>query len=170
MWIKWINMGKGCRTVPGTQLELCQQKLGWEVGVLFIRKRQWSQWSQQVWASKRWFLWQRRGPIFMGQNLEAELFSHELMSNSFTTPVCSPPGSPVHGISQARILELGCHFLLQGIFPTQGSNPYLPHWQTDRHITLVQPLISVTCLSGPRAMVLKAWSLHLERQHHLGTG
>ena len=33
---------------------------------------------------------------------------------------CSPPVSSVHGIFQARILELGCHALLQGIFPTQG--------------------------------------------------
>ena len=46
---------------------------------------------------------------------------------------CSPPGSSVHGILQARILEwvlcpwdspgkntgVGCRFLLQGIFPTQ---------------------------------------------------
>ena len=32
------------------------------------------------------------------------------------------PGSCVHGIFQARILGVGCHFLLQGIFPTQGSN------------------------------------------------
>ena len=23
---------------------------------------------------------------------------------------------------------MGCHFLLQGIFLTQGSNPGLPHW------------------------------------------
>ena len=39
---------------------------------------------------------------------------------------CNLPGSSVHGISQARILEwvaISCHFLLQGIFPTQGSNP-----------------------------------------------
>ena len=35
---------------------------------------------------------------------------------------CSLPHSSVHGIFQARILEWGCHFLLQGIFPTQGSN------------------------------------------------
>ena len=34
---------------------------------------------------------------------------------------CSPPESSVHGISQTRIL-VGCHFLLQGIFPTQRSN------------------------------------------------
>ena len=26
---------------------------------------------------------------------------------------------------------VGCHFLLQGIFPTQGSNPRLLHWQAD---------------------------------------
>ena len=38
---------------------------------------------------------------------------------------CSPPGSSVHGILQARIPELGCHFLLQGIFPNHGSNPHL---------------------------------------------
>ena len=37
---------------------------------------------------------------------------------------CSLPGSSVHGISQARILEWCCHALLQGIFPTQGSNPH----------------------------------------------
>ena len=34
----------------------------------------------------------------------------------------SPPGSPVPGILQARTLGVGCHFLLRGIFPTQGSN------------------------------------------------
>ena len=26
---------------------------------------------------------------------------------------------------------MGCHFLLQGIFPTQGSNPGLPELQAD---------------------------------------
>ena len=31
------------------------------------------------------------------------------------------------GILQARTLEWVCHFLLQGIFPTQGSNPHLLH-------------------------------------------
>ena len=38
---------------------------------------------------------------------------------------CSPPGSSVHRILQARILD--SHPLLQGIFPTQGSNPGFPH-------------------------------------------
>ena len=40
---------------------------------------------------------------------------------------CSLPGSSVHGILQARILEWVVHFLLQGIFPIQGSKPGLPH-------------------------------------------
>ena len=34
----------------------------------------------------------------------------------------SPPDSFVYGIFQARTLEWGSHFLLQGIFPTQRSN------------------------------------------------
>ena len=40
---------------------------------------------------------------------------------------CRLPGSSVHGIPQARILGVGCHSLLQGIFPTQGLNPSLLH-------------------------------------------
>ena len=39
---------------------------------------------------------------------------------------CSPPGSSVHGILQARILEWVAMPLLQGIFPTQGANLGLP--------------------------------------------
>ena len=31
-------------------------------------------------------------------------------------------GSSAHGISQARITGVGCHFLPQEVFPTQGSN------------------------------------------------
>ena len=40
---------------------------------------------------------------------------------------CSPPCSSVHGDSQGRNTEVGCHALLQRIFSTQGSNPGLPH-------------------------------------------
>ena len=32
-----------------------------------------------------------------------------------------------------RNTGVGCHFLLQGIFPTQGLNPHLLHWQ---HLSL----------------------------------
>ena len=40
---------------------------------------------------------------------------------------CSLPGSSVHGNSPGKNPGVGCHALLQGIFPTQGSNPGLPH-------------------------------------------
>ena len=40
---------------------------------------------------------------------------------------CSPPGSSVHGDSPGMDTGVGCHVLLQGIFPTQGSNPGLSH-------------------------------------------
>ena len=85
----------------------------------------------------------RRGPLYM--------------SDSCDPMDCSPPGSSVHGILQARRLEsesesrsvvsdslrphglcspwnspgqntgMGSLSLLQGIFPTQGSNRGLPH-------------------------------------------
>ena len=42
---------------------------------------------------------------------------------------CSLPGSSVYGVFQARVLEWVDHFLLQGIFPTQGSNPGLLNYR-----------------------------------------
>ena len=39
----------------------------------------------------------------------------------------SPLCSSVRGNSPGKKTGVGCHFLLQGIFPTQGSNPGLPH-------------------------------------------
>ena len=47
----------------------------------------------------------------------------------------SPPGPSVHGISQARRLEWVYHFILQGIFLIQGSNPCLLLWQVDSYTT-----------------------------------
>ena len=40
---------------------------------------------------------------------------------------CGPPGSSVHGDSPGKNTGVACHALLQGIFPTQGSNPGLLH-------------------------------------------
>ena len=56
---------------------------------------------------------------------------------------------------------VGCHFLLQGIFPTQGSNLPLLHWQADSLLLSHQGsprkdiyLPKVTQLTGDRAGVL----------------
>jgi len=40
---------------------------------------------------------------------------------------CRLPGSSVHGDSPGKNIGMGCHVLFQGIFPTQGLNPDLPH-------------------------------------------
>ena len=40
---------------------------------------------------------------------------------------CSMPGSSVQGDSPGKNNGVGYHSLLQGIFPTQGPNPGLPH-------------------------------------------
>jgi len=40
---------------------------------------------------------------------------------------CSPPGSFIHGDSSDKNTGVGCHALLQRIFPTQGLNPSFLH-------------------------------------------
>ena len=44
---------------------------------------------------------------------------------------CSFPGSSVHCDYPDKNTGVSCHFLLQGIFPNQGSNPHFLHWQVD---------------------------------------
>ena len=47
------------------------------------------------------------------------------LTHSVGTLGCSPPGSSIHGLFQARILERVAIFLLQGTFPIQGLNSCL---------------------------------------------
>ena len=42
---------------------------------------------------------------------------------------CNLPGSSVHRNSPGKNTGVGCHAFLQGIFPTEGSNPGLPHFR-----------------------------------------
>ena len=42
-------------------------------------------------------------------------------------PGCSPPGPSAYGNSPGKNTGVGCHALLQEIFPTQGLNPDLLH-------------------------------------------
>ena len=66
----------------------------------------------------------------VGSFLHCAVLNCSVVSNSVDPMDCSPLGSSVHGILQARIL-MSCHALFQGIIPTQGSNPGFPHC---RHI------------------------------------
>ena len=40
----------------------------------------------------------------------------------FESNGCHPSGSSVHGDSPGKNTGVGCHALLQGIYPTRGSN------------------------------------------------
>ena len=52
--------------------------------------------------------------------------------------------------SPGKNTGLGCHALLQGFFPTQGSNPHLLHWQVDS-----LPLSHLGSLKGfPKSVLL----------------
>ena len=53
------------------------------------------------------------------------VWSIKVMSDSCDPMDCSPPGSSVHEILQATILEWVADALLQGISLTQGLNPHL---------------------------------------------
>ena len=53
------------------------------------------------------------------------VLSHLVVSSSLYSVHCSLPGCSLYGKNAA----VGCHFLPQGIFPTQG--PASPSWQLD---------------------------------------
>ena len=73
-----------------------------------------------------------------------------LICNTIWLCVCSVVSDPLqpHGLYAARLLcpwhftgkntGVGCHFLVQGIFPTQGSKLHLLHWQA-ASLPLVPP-------------------------------
>ena len=85
---------------------------------------------------------------------------------------CSLPGSSVHGILQARILEwLVSHSLLQGIFPTQGLNLGLLHcrWilyhlshQESRNKQTNRQTASMIALAETHLSLILEWILLLE--------
>ena len=64
-------------------------------------------------------------------NIVKQLHAMSLVTQSCLTlcnPMdCSPPGSSDHGNSSGKNTGVDCHALLQGILPTQGSNPGLLH-------------------------------------------
>ena len=49
------------------------------------------------------------------------VLSHSVMLQLCDPMDFSPPGSSVHGDSPGKNTEMDCHFLLLGIYPTQGS-------------------------------------------------
>ena len=67
--------------------------------------------------------------------------------------------------SPGKNTEVGCHFLVQGIFPTQGSNQCLLHWQMDS--------LLLRHLGGPKRLLTSLFSNYIyweaEFPSHLAT-
>ena len=80
---------------------------------------------------------------------------------------CSLPGSSVHGDSPAKNTRVGCHALLQGIFPIQGLNPGLLHCRQILYHLSHQgsPSLIVAHVSSKNTLVspLGAQQLHREQ-------
>ena len=78
------------------------------------------------------------------------LFSRKVTSDSFCEPIdWSPPGSSVHGTSQARTLEWVAPSCSRGIFLTQGLDLCLLHWQ----VGFFTPEPPGATLAGPRGIL-----------------
>ena len=91
------------------------------------------------------------------------LFSYSVVSNSCDSMDFSPPDFSVCGISQATIHGVGCYFLFQGIFLTQGWNPSLRigrrilyQWDTRDHIQFLK-ITFVNYNTDLIRKVLKYW-------------
>ena len=112
--------------------------------------------------------------------LEARVTLLHLVTQStqlFVTPLTVTLQAALSmGILQARILEWGCHGFLQGIFPTQGSNPGLPlvgsfftiwatrkAWKSIKLNRSLWILFSYSSRIGKVIAMLHRWSLWLEK-------
>ena len=60
----------------------------------------------------------------------ARVHAHLAVSNS-ATPWTRVHQAPLSVNSPVKNIGVGCHFLPQGIFPTQGLNRHLLHWQAN---------------------------------------
>ena len=80
------------------------------------------------------------------------LLFHQVVSNSSVTSWTAAHQAPLSMGFFKQNTRVGCHFLLQGIFLTQGSNPHLLgllHWQVDS-----LPLHHLESLAGRSKCVL----------------
>ena len=75
--------------------------------------------TSRAWAALLHFLWSDLVLI--------DLWNEKSGSWLSCPTLHDPMDYTVHGILQARILELGSRSLLQGVFPTQGLNPRVLH-------------------------------------------
>ena len=97
-----------------------------------------------------------QGALFMLYSICAKLLSHVWLF--VTDPMdCSPPDSYVHRIPQKNT-GVSYHFLLQGIFRTQGLNL---HWRVDS-LPLRHQILQIMLQSMPFIYSLKLHNMVLQ--------
>ena len=100
------------------------------------------------------------------KRLQLLFFSGSVVSHSFVNFFQLQPSRLLcPWDSPGKNTEVGCHFLLQGIFPTQGSNQCLLHWQVDS--------LLLSHLGGPKRLLTSLFSNYIycetEFPSHLAT-
>ena len=92
-------------------------------GIVFIlRLSEISQWQKGWFYTSEWMSY-TKDPCFCAQ-------SHLVVSDSAIPWTIACQASLSMGFP-GKNTGVGCHSILQGIFPTQRSNPHLLHWQAD---------------------------------------
>ena len=90
-----------------------------------------------------------------------ESVTHSVVSNSLR-PHRLEPTKLLYPWDFSGNTEEGCHFLLQGIFPAQGLNLCLLHWQVDS--------LQLSHLGSPKARITfdKTENIALNQANHWG--
>ena len=109
-----------------------------------------------------------------GYDKKSDLFTllGSILDCCFITKLCltfAIPGTVAHQAPLSmdvpgRNTGVGCHFLLQGIFPTQGSNPCLLHWQVDSLPLTEPPLKPTLFYTGHKFTSLKLLFLKKDQE------
>ena len=129
-----------CKSMTYKELlsKICKQVIQFNI------KKQTTQFKKKIGKTPEQMFFQRR--YTDGQQAHEKKLSITNYQLCVYICVCSVVSNSLwpHGLQPARLLfpqnfpgkstGVGCHFLLHGIFPTQGSNPrllHVLHWQVD---------------------------------------
>ena len=127
------------------------------VGTVFVFRELWSrQEGERMGELRAAFTGWEGGVCLRAESLQSDRTLRNPMD-------CRPPGSSVHRILQARNTGVGCHALLQGIFPTAGMrarrermNDILGNGRLHRNLE-AGALITGLCRLMPVRAALSHW-------------
>ena len=96
------------------------------------------------------FEWLLRSELYMC----AAVFRRSAVSPSLWPRGLQPARRLRPWDSPGKSTGAGCHSFLQGIFPTQGSNPGLPHYHLSTRGSPMEPFIQLSIFKGIMPILL----------------